>query len=353
MHASPYITKNPARLNIADRCIFWHYAAVQAIASVALVACLSSIARCDVFGSGTNSFTIDFVSVGDAGNAGDLGGGAPPGAGAVAYEYRMGKYEISTGMVQKANALGNLQITMNSSGVNRPANSVNWNEAARFINWLNTSSGYSPAYKFLYQPSQPNYQASQDILLWEPTDTGYDANNLYRNSNAAYFLPSLDEWYKAAYYKGGGLDVGYWAYATQSNSPPTAVVSGTAPGTAVYLSSFGAANINLAGGPSWYGTVGQGGNVMEWNETAIGGANDDPILSRVIRGGASGSGASPMASSSYSANSPRTEDLFEYGFRVASVAVVPEPSTAGLLVAGIACASTAALRLRRGQAKPR
>lgn len=40
-------------------------------------------------------------------------------------------------------------------------------------------------------------------------------------ANARYWVPSENEWYKAAFYKGGGTDAGYWAYPTQSDLPPT------------------------------------------------------------------------------------------------------------------------------------
>ena len=92
-------------------------------------------------------------------------------------------------------------------------------------------------------------------------------NNLYRNSLATYFLPSVDEWYKAAYYDP--TSGAYFDYPTGSNAAPTPVASGTAAGTAVYTRPFGdgPADITLAGGLSPYGTMGQGGNVLEWEET--------------------------------------------------------------------------------------
>jgi formylglycine-generating enzyme required for sulfatase activity len=37
---------------------------------------------------------------------------------------------------------------------------------------------------------------------------------------ATYFLPTLNEWYKAAYYKGGGINAGYWRYPLQADSLP-------------------------------------------------------------------------------------------------------------------------------------
>ncbi|MDF3129895.1 hypothetical protein P0Y35_11865 [Kiritimatiellaeota bacterium B1221] len=107
----------------------------------------------DTFGSGVNEFMIGFVEVGDAGNPDDSGttGLYHSAYGGVAYDFRMGTYEISRDMINKANALGNLNITMSHSGssaLDRPAAGITWNEAARFVNWLNTSKGYPVAYKF-------------------------------------------------------------------------------------------------------------------------------------------------------------------------------------------------------------
>src|SRR5690349_21624657 len=147
----------------------------------------AGLARADTFGSGANSFQIDFVTIGSPGNPPDAN---PNPAGAVPYAYRIGKYEISEQMIDKANALGGLGITKDARGPDYPATSVTWFEAARFVNWLNTSTGSVPAYKF---------DAGGNFQLWQPLDPGYDATNLYRNKLATYFLPSVDEWHKAAY----------------------------------------------------------------------------------------------------------------------------------------------------------
>jgi hypothetical protein len=54
--------------------------------------------RCwaDFFGSGGNSFEVEFVTIGQPGNPPDAN---PNPAGAVAYKYRIGKYEISDQML--------------------------------------------------------------------------------------------------------------------------------------------------------------------------------------------------------------------------------------------------------------
>src|SRR3990172_2199543 len=155
-------------------------------------------AAADTFGSGANTFDIEFVTIGNPGNAADTTGRPNP-AGKVDYAYRMGKFEISEQMIDKANALGGLGITKSANGPDKPATFVTWNEAARFVNWLNTSSGSTPAYKFAIQPGEVGYSTSPNIELWTIGDAGYNPNNLYRNSLARYFLPSVHEWYKSAY----------------------------------------------------------------------------------------------------------------------------------------------------------
>ena len=88
----------------------------------------------------------------------------------------------------------------------------------------------------------PFTEANAPIALWTTTEAWQQGGeNLYRHKDAKYFLPSEDEWYKAAYYdpnKGGAGVGGYWDYATGSDSAPTAVASGTGAGTAVYVPDF-------------------------------------------------------------------------------------------------------------------
>ena len=291
-----------------------------------LVAALLSIsisdrAWCDTFGSGANTFDIEFVSIGNPGNAADTTG-VPDPAGSVSYTYRMGKFEISEQMIDKANTEGNLGIAKDSRGADKPATSTSWNEAARFVNWLNTGSGSTPAYKFAVQPGEVGYNARlNDIQLWTIDDAGYDANNLYRNSLARYFLPSVDEWYKAAYYDPtGGV---YYDYPTGSDSEPTPVASGTAAGTAVYDQPFerGPADITLAGGLSPFGTMGQGGNVIEWEERLNNSASSD----RELRGGYWSNDSLSMLPT-LRVMLGATNEVNHVGFRVASI---PEPATPG------------------------
>jgi formylglycine-generating enzyme len=285
------------------------------------------------FGSGGNQFTMDFVTIGNPGNAPDTTGSPNP-AGSVAYTYNLGKYEVSRDQINKANAAGSLGITLDNmtiyggNGVNRPATGVSWYEAAKFVNWLNTSTGGTAAYKFVGGTFQ----------LWSSTDAGYNASNMFRNSLAKYWLPSSNEWYKAAY---GNLNGTWNNYATGSDSAPTSVASGTAANTAVYTPQSGPADITSAGGLSPWGTMGQGGNVWEWNESAFDGSNNTAGENRELRGGSWENVGSLLDASIRDSFDP-TDGYISLGFRVASV---PEPSALSLLAVGLG--GMAMMRRRR------
>ena len=151
--------------------------------------------------------------------------------------------------------------------------------------------------------------------------------NLYRNKDAFYFLPSENEWYKAAYYNPGGSN--YFLYPTASSSVPTAVASGTDAGTAVYNNAASVpAIVDSAGGLSPYGTMGQGGNAWEWSESAFDGTNSSSVEYRAVRGGGWGYSENFLRSSFRDFYGP-TDEFNSLGFRVASV---PEPSTYALLL---------------------
>ena len=285
----------------------------------------SATSLLETFGTGANEFTMEFVTIGNPNNAADTTGSPNP-AGSVAYTYNLGKYEVSREQIDKANSAGSLGITMfdmsgyGGNGVDRPATGVSWYESATYVNWLNTSTGGTAAYKFVGGTFQ----------LWSPTDAGYNANNMFRNSQAKYVIASRDEWYKAAY----GNPNGTWNnYATGSDSAPTAVAGGTDANTAVYNNQSGPADIKDAGGLSPYGTMAQGGNAWEWDETAADGNNNTASEFRELRGGSWDYYYSVSLDASFGPITYYpTEERYYFGLRVASV---PEPSTLSLLAIGL------------------
>jgi formylglycine-generating enzyme len=295
----------------------------------------SATSLLETFGSDANQFSMEFVAIGNPGNAADTTGSPNP-AGSVAYTYNIGKYEVSRGQIDKANSAGSLGITMydmssfGGNGVLKPATGISYYEAATYVNWLNTSTGNTAAYKF---------DGSGTFQLWSPTDAGYDANNMFRNSQAKYVIASRNEWYKGAY---GNADGSWSNYPNGSDSAPMPVASGTDANTAVYNQISGPADINNAGGLSAYGTMAQGGNVWEWNETALDESNEIVSETRVLSGGMWSANGNDLNASVLYYGSPSDEESgYGTGFRIASV---PEPSSLSLLVLG---GLVAALRRRK------
>jgi formylglycine-generating enzyme required for sulfatase activity len=296
----------------------------QLLAFLTLVAigCVATLTKADTFGSGANSFDIEFVPIDDPGNPADSN---PNPAGAVSYRYRMGKYEVSEQMIDKANALGGLGISKDTRGPNMPATGVTWFEAAKFVNWLNASEGFTPAYKF---------DGLGAFQLWQPGDLGFNPANLFRNKRARYFLPSIDEWHKAAYYDP--VAGAYYDYPTGSDNIPDGIdFIGDSAFDAVFFdgaSNQGPNEITNVGISSAYATFGQGGNIREWQETAFDRMNSNAIEQRATPGG----GWNDISNVLHAANTgigvaPSFAGDF-IGFRVVGI---PEPPSLLLVLVGV------------------
>jgi formylglycine-generating enzyme required for sulfatase activity len=293
----------------------------------------------ETFGTGANQFSIDFVGIGNPGNQSDTT--RPNGIGSVSYRYSIAKTEISRGMIEKVNATANLGIVYRDWGnvirndPDRAAVDMNWFMAASFVNYLNTSTGNQAAYKF----------TSSGFQLWSESDPGYNANNLFRNSLAKFVLPSRDEWYKAAY---GSPDGVWYKYSNGSNAEPESVYEGTTGIVYGKLDQWGGAwqtlaKVYEAGALSPFGTMGQGGNAMEWTESEADGVNSSTQnmdANREVLGGHIGSDAAGISSTALS--TPYPDYGYGFGFRVA---MVPEPSALSLLAVGLG--GLAMMRRRR------
>ena len=187
-----------------------------AACGLAVASSASAEITTDSFGSGVNQFAIQFVSISRATNP-------TSGCGIVKYDYRMGVFEITNEQRNKFKASVGGTVAGNPAfaygrepiytGASVPTNNVSWYEAAQFVNWLNTSTGHEAAYKFTGTQGTTDYKFAR----WASTDSGYDASNPYRNSNAFYFLPTEHEWVKAAYWNGIALQ----QYATKAGESLT------------------------------------------------------------------------------------------------------------------------------------
>jgi len=263
---------------------------------LAAVACLLS--------SPAGAVTIDMVTVGNPGNANDTGG---TGNGAVNYSYQIGKYDVTIGQYaaflnaadpngtnpngiynssmetdlniagisytsgaatgSKYAVIGPSGTAYGQTGANRPITYVSWFDAARFANWMTNGQGAGSTETGAY-----------DLVTATPGEAPA------KTPGAAFYIPTNDECYKAAYYSPnyGGVGVpGYYKYATQSDIDPGNSIFDPAPQAnykvggmySVTQSSSDDSNQNyltdvgaFSGSGSFYGTFDQSGNVYQWND---------------------------------------------------------------------------------------
>ena len=225
------------------------------------------------------------------------------------------------GIVLTATAAAGSKYSTKSSWANRPVNWVTWNSAARFVNWL------------------ANGGASNPSASTEAGTYNFSGTPTQRAANATVFLPSQDQWYKAAFYRGTGSSYANWGTnATPLSNAPAATSVGSA-GTAPNQGNLN--NVNLATGgvsnvgiytnqsTSFYQLYDMMGNVAEMTDTFVN-AN-----SYVLYGG---SWAWPVTGwDSLSSTSTRllTQQNAQMGFRIATVAPVPEPGTIAMALSGL------------------
>ena len=323
----------------------------------------ASVANADVFSMPTGLTSLEFVPVGDPGNVGELSGTGAGGrgpdriCGAVDYTYNIGKFEVTAGQyteflnavaktdtyglyntemftsnhvagcnIQRTGSAGSYTYTIASDWANRPVNFVSWGDSARFANWLNNG-----------QPT-----GAQDLNTTE--DGAYYLNGATSNAallaatrkvGAKWVITSEDEWFKAAYYKVGGTNVGYWDYPTGTNNTLSNDLVNPDPGNNACLYQNGN---NTIGSPYYrtevgefensespYGTFDQGGNVWEWNEAIM------YSSWRGVRGGGWSANSVNDLHTSIRDSTPPTAEISEIGFRVAEV---PEPATLTVLALG-------------------
>ena len=99
---------------------------------------------------------------------------------------------------------------------NKPVIYVSWFDCARYCNWLHNG-------KQIYSTTDEAANARNTGAY--NVGTAVTGNAVARESDATYYIPTENQWYKAAYYKGGSTNAGYWRYATQSDSDPTPVTA--------------------------------------------------------------------------------------------------------------------------------
>ncbi len=314
---------------------------------------------CLPLGSIANAEPIQWVTVGDPGNTADTPKAPNPPAGAVATSFQIMKYEFTNqryidflnsvaatdtyslynasmgsdarGGITQSGLSGAFTYLAKTDMGDKPVNFVSWFDAARVSNWYQNGA----------TPSSSTEDGAYTLVSGQTTGTAPAVN-----PGATFYVPTEDQWYKAAYYKGGGTSAGYWNYATQSDSAPTAVTAdSTGNGSAGSTGNFAnydttadwnsqdgnVTTVGTNGGPSAYGAFDMSGNVYEWN---------DFTGDTGLRGGAWSSPAFQVSSSFSISYNPSSEPYF-FGFRLASPVSVPEidpnglSAVLGLIVGGL------------------
>jgi sulfatase modifying factor 1 len=357
-------------------------------------------------GSGQAQVTFDWATVGNPGNAADTlvmnkGPAADftTGYGAVGYTYRIAKSNVTnaqyvaflnavdptgsnsfrlfntkmadananpaglayTGGIDRNLAAGSgAKYSVKTGQENFPAIWINWASGARFVNWLANGQGSGGTESGVYD------------MAAIPSNNGF-ATPPPRAAGATVFLPSEDEYYKAAYYdpaKNDGVG-GYWQYGTRSDSAPASVAppgssnaanigagtDGQSAGTlALTMATTGSVfntNVNYltavgayTTATSAYGLYDLDGLVYNWTEatrTTFG--NQLPVF----RGGSwrYNDGASGAAYRNVYSGAGSTSYSW-FGFRIASLAPEPPPTITITVASGTQTQTQAGYSLLSG-----
>ena len=304
---------------------------------------LAAIVMVSALVTSAHAITIDWATIGDIGNADDTHG---DGYGGVGYEYRISKHEVTNtqyveflnavastdtfalyntsmgistwGGITRSGSSGSYSYSVKSDAVgqgpggsdyayaDKPVVWVSWYDTVRFSNWLTSGTTESGTYTI--------------------TGGGVNSGSVVIPDHSALaagkiFLPTEDEWYKAAYFDGST----YFDYAAGSDSTPNNNLPSADTGNSANFfdidhgyttgdNSYSTTDVGDYGlSASPYGTFDQGGNVWEWNET--------PISSgRGLRGGSWGNITDNLTASNRDSGDP-TAEVGRAGFRIASSAV--------------------------------
>lgn len=266
-----------------------------------------------ITGPDANGFT--WCEVGDAGNAPYQTGNPDSmtnGRGSVAHEYRISRTEVTSqqwmefinaysgefgdpyhfslvsgGFTPDSNysGPGSRWTLISPSLANAPVFGITWRQAAMYMNWL-------------HNDKQPTLAALQ---------TGaYDTSTFGRNPDgtitdasthlpgARYWIPTLDEWIKAAHYdpnRYGEGQGGYWQSVNSTDEPLIAGLPGvgqTSAGLQINDPLLGERDIPLgayADQPSPWGLLDLSGGAREWTEALVYGQGP---YARVVDGNPAG-----------------------------------------------------------------
>lgn len=299
--------------------------------------------------------TIDWVSVSDPGNQPDNyhATDGTTNYGAVNYNYKIGKFEVTceqyavflnnkaksdpyglwnpgmgaSGQITRTGDNGSYIYSASNSALNRPISYIGWFDAARFANWINNGQQHGST-------ETGAYNLNGATSIYDNINSRFDSGIFVRQPDASIWIPTENEWYKAAYYDA--TINGYWLYPTRNDTAPLNSMPYTQPNKANYSDwrlpenpqSFTDVG-SFSQSASYYGTFDQGGNVAEWTDGVI-------STSRVLRGGWTGEGVDLLRADVRDIGYLFEEGTSMTGFRLATI---PEPSTSAFSILSLLCIS--------------
>ena len=284
---------------------------------------------------------IETVTVGNPGNAGDV---QQQGVfGAVDHVYEIAKHEVTAGQyaaflnavaatdahglyspnmgthaqgcrIERLGAPGSFTYRVAPDWADRPVNFVSWGDAARFANWLHNGQPVG---------AQDSTTTEDGSYFLDGATADGALEDVVREPDATWVLPTEDEWYKAAYHANDGPTGNYWNFPTGADGGVSHHLVDPDPGNHATFSggtvgdwTIGAPYYRTEVGehensPSAYGTYDQGGNVQEFNETVP----ESDI--RGIRGGSWFWGSVLMGAWERPIDMHSSDQFGDLGFRVA------------------------------------
>ena len=298
-------------LMVADQDDGWRVArrgwarAVVVLVGVVVGAARPGVCRADV----DPVSGIDFVRIGAVGDAAWAGNGTVTdraiGRGGVNYEYSIGRLEVTTAeWVEFLNAAldrpvndripfvsvpsfwggaatsptnpGGLRFTVRPGQGLLPVGDIDWRMSAVLCNWYHNGKSLDRS-AFL--------NGAYDVSTF-----GYQGNRftdqVAHNAGARYWIPTWDEWLKAAHYdpnKNGPDEPGWWAFSYKSDVQ----LLGGPPGMGIANFGFtnGAFSVPLGAYPqsqSPWGLLDVAGGTSEWTESIV--TTSDGVRNRIYDG---------------------------------------------------------------------
>jgi formylglycine-generating enzyme required for sulfatase activity len=316
----------------------------------------------------SNAFAVSFnwaqIPQASGSNVPYLGNpGFPSGIGSVNYGYQMSKTETTRGqytdflnaVASSTSAPTYVQALFSGStnfGITRtlssgsyvysttspqnPVTAISWTSAARFVNWLN--AGQPTVTSGSAQWNSALNTGAYTISSGSTGSTVVARNPGYTTAGNTpkYFLPSANEWVKAAYFNPNNNTYNTWATGVSGTATPSSTsVASSGSNTAVFNTGVSVPNYaalpvgSIPNTQSPYGLFDMLGNVTEMTDTGnVSGAWFS------VSGNYSLTTAQ-IANWTINRNSYLTTVSQANGFRVAGIAAVPEPETITLAAFGI------------------